>query len=205
MILTLFQWIQSTPMMSSIRESAYTYPVIMSIHLSCIALFGGLIVITDLRLLGCVLKSRSIADVVNGLRWWKRLGFMIMVSMGLLLAGSKAETYYPNPYFWLKLSLLVLVLIHAIIFRPRVYSHPEQLDPSPTIPRRAKVAGALSLVLWTSVLCAGRMIGYYENPAETGQASTLTEQPIAEAPTPLSPAALRAVRSPGPGAVKPLY
>ena len=203
MILILFQWIQSTSIMTSIRESAYTYPVIMSIHLTCIALFGGLIVITDLRLLGWVLNSRPIADVVNGLRWWKRLGFVIMASMGLLLAGSKALTYYPNPYFWLKMSLLGLVAIHAIVFRPRVYNHPEQLGSS-TAPRRARVAGALSLILWTSVVCAGRMIGYYENPAEAGQASTLTKQSIAEAPTP-SPAALQAVRSPRPGDVKPLY
>ncbi|MDP9114767.1 MAG: hypothetical protein M3O20_13955 [Acidobacteriota bacterium] len=204
MIFTVFQWIQSTPIMTAIRESAYTYPVIMSIHLSCIAVFGGLIVITDLRLLGYVLKNRSIADVVNGLRWWKRIGFVIMASMGLLLAGSKAETYYPNPYFWLKMSLLLLVLIHAIIFRPRVYNHPEQLDHA-TIPRRARVAGALSLVLWTSVLCAGRMIGYYEDPAETGQAPTWTKPQIAEAPAASFPGALQAARSTGTGDVQPLY
>jgi hypothetical protein len=151
--------------MTLIRESRLVYPVIMSIHLTCIALFGGMIVITDLRLLGWALQSRSIADVVNGLRWWKRLGFVIMASMGILLAGSKAETYYPNPFFWTKLSLLGLVLIHAVIFRPRVYNHPEHLDASPAAPSRAKAAGALSLVLWTSVLCAGRLIGYYESPA----------------------------------------
>jgi hypothetical protein len=166
LLLTLFQWIQNTAIMSSIRESAYVYPVIMSIHLTCIALFGGMIAITDLRLLGWALPGRSIADVVNGLRRWKRLGFAIMVSMGLLLAGSKAETYYPNPYFWLKLSLLGLALIHGIIFRQLVYNHPEQMDASPTPPGRAKVAGAVSLVLWIGILCAGRMIGYYDNPAD---------------------------------------
>jgi hypothetical protein len=188
--------------MTSIRESAYTYPVIMSIHLTCIALFGGLIVITDLRLLGCVLNSRPIADVVNGLRWWKRLGFVIMASMGLLLAGSKALTYYPNPYFWLKMSLLGLVSLHAVVSRPRVYNHPELLAASPETPRRAKIAGGLSLVLWSSVLCAGRMIGYYEDPSETGQVSRSTEQPIAAAPATFLPGVARAH---APGTVKPSY
>jgi hypothetical protein len=170
-MLTFFQWIQSTTAMTLIRESDLVYPVIMSVHLTCIALFGGMIVITDLRLLGWALQNRSIADVVNGLRWWKRLGFTIMASMGILLAGSKAESYYPNPYFWTKLSLLALVLIHAIAFRPRVYNHPEELDASPAPPARAKVAGALSLVLWASVLCAGRLIGYYEAPRANAQAA----------------------------------
>jgi hypothetical protein len=179
--------------MSSIRESGLTYPVVMSTHLACIALFGGTIVMTDLRLLGWALRGRSIADVVNGLRWWKRLGFAIMASMGILLAGSKAESYYPNPYFWLKMSLLALVLIHAIVFRPRVYNDPEQLDASPVSPTRAKAAGALSLILWTAVLCAGRLIGYYENPADK-DAARLRQRLHAEVVATLSSPALRDAR-----------
>jgi hypothetical protein len=173
MILELFQWLQSLSFMTFIRESGLEYPIVMSTHLTCIAIFGGLIVITDLRLLGVALTSRSIADVVNGLRWWKRVGFIIMFAMGFTLFGSKAADYYPNPYFWVKMSFLVLVLIHAIIFRPLVYNHPEQLDASPVIPARAKAAGALSLVLWTSVLCCGRLIGYWEPRQQQGQAPSV--------------------------------
>jgi hypothetical protein len=167
-ILPIFQWLQSTNMMTFIRESGLTYPTIMSTHLACIAIFGGMIVITDLRLLGIVLQDRPIADVVNGLRWWKRLGFVIMVSMGFMLFGSKAADYYPNPYFWIKMLFLALIGIHALIFRPRVYNDPKALDASLVIPTRAKVAGALSLILWTGMVCAGRLIGYYEPPSQKG-------------------------------------
>lgn len=168
MILEFFTWLQSLSFMTFIRESGLEYPIVMSTHLTCIAIFGGLIVITDLRLLGVALTERSIADVVNGLRWWKRAGFLIMFAMGFTLFGSKAADYYPNPYFWMKMSFLGLVLIHAIIFRPLVYNHPEKLDASPIIPTRAKVAGVLSLLLWTSVLCCGRLIGYWEPPQQKG-------------------------------------
>jgi hypothetical protein len=129
-------------------------------------LFGGLIVIADLRLLGLAFKDKSIADVVNGLRWWKRVGFIIMVSMGFTLFGSKALEYYPNPFFWVKMACLVLVLFHAIVFRPLVYNRPEELDAYPAIPSVAKLAGALSLIIWTAVLCNGRLIGYYEPPRQ---------------------------------------
>lgn len=168
MILEFFRWVQSTDFMTFIRESGLTYPIIMSTHLACIAVFGGMIVITDLRLLGAILTDRPIADVVNGLRWWKRLGLVIMASMGIMLAGSKAVDYYPNPYFWTKMSLLAVIAIHALIFRPMVYNHPEELDGTPLIPTRAKAAGALSLILWTGVVCAGRLIGYYEPPGQKG-------------------------------------
>ena len=167
-ILSFFHWVQNTDFMTFIRESGLTYPIIMSTHLACIAVFGGLIVITDLRLLGAALQNRPIADVVNGLRWWKRLGFIVMVCMGIMLAGSKASEYYGNPYFWTKMSFLFLIFIHAMIFRPMVYNHPEKLDASPIIPTRAKAAGALSLILWTGVVCAGRLIGYYEPPEQKG-------------------------------------
>jgi hypothetical protein len=177
MILELFQWLQSLSFMTFIRESGLEYPIVMSTHLACIAVFGGMIVITDLRLLGAVLTERPIADVVNGLRWWKRLGFVIMFSMGFTLFGSKAAEYYPNPYFWVKMSCLTLVLIHALIFRPLVYNHPEELDASPVIPTRAKVAGALSLFLWTAVLCNGRLIGYYEPPQQKGHVVTQAAGP----------------------------
>ena len=33
------------------RESSYAYPIIMSTHLACIAVFGGMILMTDLRLM----------------------------------------------------------------------------------------------------------------------------------------------------------
>lgn len=175
MILEFFTWLQSLSFMTFIRESGLEYPIVMSTHLACIAIFGGLIVITDLRLLGVTLTERSIADVVNGLRWWKRAGFIVMFAMGFTLFGSKAADYYPNPYFWAKMSLLTVILIHAIIFRPLVYNHPEELDKSPVIPTRAKAAGALSLVLWTSVLCFGRLIGYWEPKQQKGQAPVIAD------------------------------
>jgi hypothetical protein len=36
-------------------------------------LFGGMIAITDARLLGFAMRNYPIADVVNQLRLWKRL------------------------------------------------------------------------------------------------------------------------------------
>lgn len=176
--------------MTFIRESGLEYPIIMSTHLTCIAIFGGLIVITDLRLLGWAFQDKPVADVVNGLRWWKRVGFVIMVSMGFMLFGSKATEYYPNPFFWAKMSCLVLVLIHAIIFRPSVYNHPEILDALPVIPGRAKTAGALSLIIWTALLCNGRLIGYWEPPQQKGRVVASGEQVKTSARS-ISPGQLR--------------
>jgi uncharacterized protein DUF6644 len=145
--------------------SAYAFPVTLATHLTCIALFGGMILATNLRLLGWSLTGFTITDVIGKLRVWKRIGFFIMIGCGLLLAGSEADKYTENPYFWVKMTLLVLLGVHGLVFHRSVYYNTAELDQAPSIPGRAKLAGALSLVLWIGVVSFGRMIGYYEAPS----------------------------------------
>lgn len=156
--------IQSWGLFTAVRQSALFYPTVMATHLSCIAIFGGMILMTDLRLLGLALTSTPVTSVIDSTRIWKRCGFVLMITCGILLAGSKLDTYYANPYFQLKLSLLVLTGIHGLIFRRSVYCNPAELDREPRLPLRAKLAGGISLILWLSVVTCGRWIAYYDAP-----------------------------------------
>ena len=154
--------IQSIGFLTAFSESVLAYPIVLSIHLACIALFGGMILATDLRLLGLTFNSLTITEMVTSLRPWKRVGGTIMIAMGLLLAASEAEKYAPNPFFWTKMIILGLIGVHALIFRPIVYSKTEELDQSPVIPTKAKVAAILSLGLWTTMFVMGRLIAYWD-------------------------------------------
>jgi hypothetical protein len=169
-IASILHSIQSIGFLTDLRESSLVYPFVMTTHLACIALFGGLILMTDLRLLGLALKSYTVTEVVTSLRPWKRLGGTIMICMGLLLGTSEGDKYYPNPFFWTKMILLICIGVHAMVFRPLVYNQTKEIDSSPTIPGRAKVAAILSLVLWFGVLTMGRLIGYYEPKKDATQA-----------------------------------
>jgi len=163
--------IQGTDWASYIRMSAYLYPAILSAHLSGIALFAGAILVTDLRLLGIILRNYTISDVVGQLRWPKRIGMLIVATCGILLASSKAEEYYYNAFFRTKLILLALVIVHALVFRGGVYNNTAALDQAGRIPGKAKLAAALSLILWISIACVGRGIGYIEPPLDKLHAS----------------------------------
>lgn len=166
-IQSLMHSVQMIGFLTDIRESALVYPLIMSTHLTCIAVFGGLILMTDLRLLGVALKEYKISEVVDGLRPWKRLGGTLMICMGLLLGLSEGDKYYINPFFWVKMTLLCCIALHALYFRPRVYNRAKDFDNLPAIPSQVKTAAALSLVLWFGVLTMGRLIGYYEPKDKT--------------------------------------
>jgi len=158
--------LQSLSFAQALRESALVYPIIMSLHLTGMGLFGGMIAMTDLRILGLAFKGTPVADVHNQLRAFKHLGLTLVVTCGLLLGISKAAIYWPNPYFKLKLTLLLCVTIHALVFRGSVYSHLEEYDRTGVIPGNAKVAAVISLLLWFSLVAAGRWIGYWEPAAE---------------------------------------
>jgi uncharacterized membrane protein YfcA len=102
--------------------------------------------------------------VVTQFRVWKRVGIVVVAGCGVLLGWAKAAQYSTNPYFWTKMVLLALVIVHAQVFRKSVYDNTEELDRAPEVPSHAKWAAVLSLLLWVGLVSAGRLIGYYEPP-----------------------------------------
>jgi hypothetical protein len=164
MLLTLLQWIQNTGIFVGLRSSAYLYPVILALHLSAISLFGGMIALSDLCLLGWIPRRVSRAAVVDGLRVPKRIGFLVAATFGVLLFCCKAEQYYYNVYFRTKILLLALVAVHALVFRSRIYNRPDEMIPIGPPSPQARLAGLLSLFLWAGILTAGRAIGYVLAP-----------------------------------------
>jgi hypothetical protein len=165
MLLSLAVWLQNTGPFSFLRQADarwYVYPIVLALHLTFISSFAAMVLMTDLRLLGWALTKHSVSEVVNQLRIPKRIGFLLVATCGFLMFGMKAEEYYYNPFFRTKLVLFGLVAVHAFLFRRWVYNHPEPLDRLPHTPRYAKVAAALSIVLWVSIASAGRGIGYVQ-------------------------------------------
>ncbi len=177
------EWLQASEFFTFLRESGYIYPIILTTHVAGIAMFGGMILLVDLRLLGVAMRSWSVSDVVDQLRPLKRIGLAIVVASGILLTGCKAEDYYQNWVFWAKLLLLVLVGVHALVFRRSVYRNTTELDKVARMPARARLAGALSLILWTCIALAGRGIGYIEPQLNRLHASLLASHSAQTAPS----------------------
>jgi Family of unknown function (DUF6644) len=165
MLVNLAIWVQNLNFFADIRSSGYTYPVLLALHLVGIGLFAGMILATDIRILGWGMRGYAIADVIKQTRWFKRIGLLFTATCGFLLFCSKAEAYYYNTFFRIKLILFALVLIHALIYRGSVYNQPDAIEGNPSLLSRARIAAGLSLTLWTCIMIAGRGIGYLNAPA----------------------------------------
>jgi hypothetical protein len=116
-----------------------TGPILLSLHLVAVIALGGMVLITNLRLLGFGAQSYKATEIINGLRVPKRIAFVVAAVGGLDLFASMPESYLRNPWFWIKIGLIVLLAANSLLLQHKV-----------------KLAAGVSLVLWTGVLISAR-------------------------------------------------
>jgi hypothetical protein len=162
-LLHLCQWLYASSMATAIRESQYGFAVVETVHVLGISILVGTVAIVDLRLLGLVMKREPVSEILSQVLPITWCGFVIMFASGSLLLLSKAEEYYWNPIFRLKLVLLLLAGLNPLIFHSTVYRSAATWSESRITPVRAKLAGVFSLTLWSAIIVAGRAIAYYHH------------------------------------------
>src|SRR5262245_37901575 len=136
------------------------YPLVESVHVLTLCLFVGMSVMLDLRLLGIALRRVPVSEVTDRLVPWMVVGFTIMIVTGVLLFYAIPVRSYQNVFFRVKLIALVLAGLNAWVFHSGVHKHVAEWGLGRTPPRKARLAGAASLVLWTVIIVCGRMIAY---------------------------------------------
>ena len=159
-ILGFCQWLANTPWSIALHESQYMYSVVESLHVLNLTLFVGLAAMLDLRLLGFAFRRVSISEMVDRLMPWLISGFIVMVVSGLLLFYAIPVRTFQNVFFRAKLVFLVLAGVNVWLFHTGIYKSIAEWTLAPQPPRKARLAGLLSIVLWASIIIAGRMIAY---------------------------------------------
>src|ERR1700729_1936282 len=144
---------------TQIRGSDWLFPTIETVHVFALVLVVGTIMTVDLRLLGFANKERPFSQVASEMLRWTWAAFRMGALAGLLMFSSKALTYYNNIPFRLKMVCLVLAGINMATFHWLGTRHLQAWDHGRP-PRAARLAGGASLLLWTTIVAAGRWIGF---------------------------------------------
>jgi len=158
--LDFFAWLAETPWSVALHESEIAYSIIESVHVWTLAVFFGLMVMVDLRLLGWTMRAVPISEFVHRVLPWAIAGFVVMVVSGTLLVLAIPLRSYQNLFFRGKMILLVVAGLNAWICHAHVYPKIAGWDAAGVPPKAARIAGALSLVLWIGIVFSGRMIAY---------------------------------------------
>ena len=152
-------WLEGTAASVALRESIWVYPLVESVHVLALTVFLGLTVVLDLRLLGVILKAAPVSLLIRRLMPWTIAGFVVMVASGALLFYAVPVRTYFNVFFRLKVAFLIVAGVNAAVFHAMARRTLGRWDQEPP-PLRARLAGAVSLVLWAAIVVCGRMIAY---------------------------------------------
>lgn len=152
-VLSICQALEATWIGTVVRETYWGYATPQLAHLLGMALFGGAVVMDDLRLLGR-LRRPAFSELSKQLMPLQWLGFIVVVGSGLALFMSDATRLYRNWAFLVKTVLLLLIALNAWIFRSMVY---RDIEP---LPASAKLSASLSLLLWFTIIVTSRLIGF---------------------------------------------
>jgi hypothetical protein len=151
--------LQDLSLPTQIRESDWLFPTIETVHVFALVLVVGSIMTVDLRLLGLANKERPFSQVASEMLPWTWTAFAIAALAGMLMFSSKALTYYGNIPFRLKMICLLLAGINMAMFHWLGTRHLEAWDRGRP-PRSARLAGGASLLLWVTIVAAGRWVGF---------------------------------------------
>ncbi|CAG0989905.1 hypothetical protein MTYP_02227 [Methylophilaceae bacterium] len=154
------QVLQDFQFSTALRESIYMFPIVEGLHLLGLAFSVGLIVFTDLRLVGKFLRNEPVSDILFQLRPWVLSGFAITFITGFFLFAANAVKLLESQVFLLKIFLIVLAGINAVWFELRLGRKASEWVGLSELPEGVVLAGWISLILWTGVVITGRMIPY---------------------------------------------
>jgi hypothetical protein len=153
---SILSWLETSFVARAMAASVWAYPIVETLHMIAIVLVVGTAAIIDFRLIGWRLRSMPVADLASELAPWTRAGIAGILMTGPLLFVTDPDRYAGNFYFRLKMTCLLLTILFDFVVGRRVRS-----AGNDTGPMRERLAGGISLLLWTGVVTGGRGIGIF--------------------------------------------
>ncbi|WP_192361661.1 DUF6644 family protein [Mesorhizobium mediterraneum] len=149
----LLAGIEQLALVRALKASFVAYPIVNALHIMSIGALLTSVWLMDLRILGAF-RPLPQAPFVALLRRTAFSAFAGALVTGSLLFSVRASEYAAMPIFLTKMTLILLAGANFLVFMRRAKGGNEPDGGVVTI------LAVLSLVLWTSVLFAGRFIGF---------------------------------------------
>jgi hypothetical protein len=154
-LIAFSRWLEATPLSQVIQTTSWAIPGIQVVHILCLATLFALALSLSLRVAGRGLvmePARSLAGRFVPVMWICLA--LLLVSGSLLIIAEPSRTI-TNRVFYIKMSLLVIAIALTLWLQAVARREPER-------PTRLHVAvAALSMLIWTGIIVAGRYIAYY--------------------------------------------
>ncbi|QIJ62453.1 DUF6644 family protein [Streptomyces sp. JB150] len=155
-----FSRLEGSVLAEAVRTTPFLYASLEIVHILGIALLVGPAVAFDLRLLGIGRDLLPVTVAARHLLPPARFGLLLALVSGSLMFVSGAATVSSSAAALWKLGLLLVAALNVAVFHTTTYRTVHRWDTTTPPPRAAKAAATVSLLTWTAVVAAGRLLAY---------------------------------------------
>jgi hypothetical protein len=141
-----------------VRGELWGWPLALTVHAFGTALVVGFIFIISLRLLGVfeTIPYTSLNRLFSV--FW--VGMVLQFFSGFVLWAAKPTQYVADGAFVLKVLLIIVGIVLALYFQSTIKRESTSWEAKGTVSSGAVKFVAANLLVWCSVLIAGRLTAY---------------------------------------------
>ncbi len=157
-LLPFFEWLKYSSWIGYLGTTyGSVYATVQAGHLISMAIIGGTVLVTDLRLLGVLLRDIPSETITRGTHNLFKYALIVAILTGIFCAAGVADKVYYMQVFWIKmLALLTGSCFMFFIKQPLLNSRPHtEIEPW-TI----RLLAVASILIWFTVAATGRWIGF---------------------------------------------
>lgn len=158
------EWLASTKASATIQDASWVIPTVQTLHIACIAVLIGSVVMLDMRMFGIAGRGDSIAATAKRLLPWIWWPLPVFLATGLILIVAEPSRELENATFYNKMILLVFAIATTGLLQGTLHRNPVFWEGSRVRSGAAKGLATVSLALFVGIVFAGRLIAYTDHP-----------------------------------------
>lgn len=153
-------WLARTPVSLLIQTTDWAIPAVQTVHILCIGVVISAALMIHLRSLGLAMKGHTGGALAARFLPWVWWALVILLLSGAMLITAEPGRSLTNRVFQLKMLLLILAISLTLLYQQPLRKDPVYWEKTPARRANAGIIAILSLILWTSIVFAGRWIAY---------------------------------------------
>jgi hypothetical protein len=153
---SFFVWLEASALGVFMKDMPATFATVEAVHLMALAVLGGSVLMSDLRLWNLVMADVPSRSVVDNAHKFFKIALIVLLVTGFMMLAGVATKCYHNFYYWIKMAALATGIIFVFAIRqPLLRGDHAQLNPM-----TLKLVALASTSLWFLVAASGRWIGF---------------------------------------------
>lgn len=159
-LIELSVWIGNTKLSNFLNQNNWITPTLQSVHIMAIAATFGAGLMISLRVAGLSGQSQSLQQVAQRYTPWIRWGLLTLFATGLVLLLAEPSRQLLSPYFWTKMTLVVVMTLATFWFETSVRRDAPLWRPRRVTSTAVRVGAIGAICVWAAIMVLGRWIAY---------------------------------------------